>query len=371
MSLNFKFRYNFKTTSLCFIIGTAILNASGCKFKSESQQKSLESKDFFRKGKDRFYLAQLKTKKVLSSGSLSNSNNSVSNSTHTIYRGQEILVGLGCVQEPDDWKAPDPQNSARTLNQRRYYNPTDANLSDFPLAKDPKNPKEGECIVLMGDSVASLNYSGSGDNPLLDVVGTGFNIFGTASAAMVCGGCIAASIGSAGTLAPACFAGLAASASISAGVNAVSVVGGAQSVSKGIGNTVLSGIPCGDLVQSGFTFIQDEKKKNNRKVFFEKFKIALDYGIQTASQKNPEIAKFMALNRAQRSQYSASPKVRIFTAEINNHAVPYYNGAAGNEDTHGKIEQGWFGAQDFFEQVKQIDAELKGAMQSASSNSVQ
>ncbi len=370
MSLNYKFRYNFKTTSLCFIIGTAILNASGCKFKSESQQKSLESNDFFRKGKDRFYLAQLKTKKVLSSGGLNNSSNLASNSTNTIYRGQEILVGLGCVQEPDDWKAPDPNNSARTLNQRRFYNPTDSNLSDFPLAKDPRNPKEGECIVLMGDSVASLNYSGSGDNPLLDGVSTGFNIFGTASSAMVCGGCIAASIGSAGTLAPACFAGLAASASISAGVNAVSVVSGGQSAAHGVGSTILSGIPCGDLVQSGFTLIQDEKKKNNRKVFFEKFKIALDHGIQAASQKNPEIAKFMSVSKAQKAQYSASPKVKLFVAEINNYAVPYYNGAAGNEDTRGKIEQGWFGAQDFFEQVKQIDAELKGAMQSASSNSV-
>ncbi|NBW83355.1 hypothetical protein EBR21_16525, partial [bacterium] len=115
-----------------------LLSLFGC--TQNSKVKSISSDDWFRNGVDRFYLATVPSGIMLKE-------------SQNVVVGQDVLVGVGCFGEAKDPKTPVlvsvPSCSGKKakipMNER-------VRLDDFPMAEDPKNPKAGQCVLLLGPS---------------------------------------------------------------------------------------------------------------------------------------------------------------------------------------------------------------------------
>ena len=373
----------------CILLLAAVPTLMGCKPNTVAKQKSLESKDWFRSGKDRFYLAQLRT-----NGMLPGTN---------MPKGSEVVVGIGCVGEDDNWKAPDPRKPSRGLHQRQYYNPIDQTLSDFPLG-DTEHLKKGECAVLLGNQQGAVDFikrTKESDNSLLTKGLTAVNYGFTAWSMWSCAsnvGMIAAVVGTGGAATPGVIATMAmnnssysvakkmkdaaangakivqktvkkTAASGASSLHTSNVVINAGLTAAGLqdplssilfaGTTLLGGFAsCGDAALMLGMNVQEQKKQSNRLVFMDHFAGAMDYAQVAAAQKYPDFAAFAkGANSGNKAPPSPQQQVK-FLAQLNSVAVPYFN---GDDRAYGQFEQGWFGAQDFFKEIKEINKEMTEA----------
>ena len=138
----------FKTWAVSFLAMSAWALASGCQL-NKSKVKALQSKDWNRNGVDRFYLAVGTTGAALEG-------------SKDLTAGQEMIFGLGCFGESKDPRALSwvkdsscPGGKAQiALNDRSM-------MAEFPMAADEKNPKAGECVMLMGDNSLLKNLNKS------------------------------------------------------------------------------------------------------------------------------------------------------------------------------------------------------------------
>jgi hypothetical protein len=147
-------RFFFSITALLW------LGTSGCQTRtfqdpaSPSDPKAMGQNDWFRRGTDRFYLASFATDKKI-------------DPDYPVFKGNELMLGVGCHQEDNDPKSTVTINEPRSdgtvhklekrLYERRY-------VHEFPWAEDKKKPKRGECEVLLGDPNNRLVVSNSFHN---------------------------------------------------------------------------------------------------------------------------------------------------------------------------------------------------------------
>ena len=99
-----------------------------------SEQKALESNDWFKSGVDRFYLAMIKKNDRLMYD-------------YDIRWGEHVYVGIGCYGEPSDQRSFSIKNNIVTdtrLNERLY-------VEDFDIHVGGGKVPKGKCKVLLGD----------------------------------------------------------------------------------------------------------------------------------------------------------------------------------------------------------------------------
>lgn len=116
----------------------AIALLASCTLKS--QVKTISSDDWFRNGVDRLYLATVPTGLAM-------------RESRSVVVGQDVLVGVGCFGEPKDPRTP-VAVTAPSCAGRKAKIPMNERirLDDFPMADDPRNPKAGQCVLLLGPS---------------------------------------------------------------------------------------------------------------------------------------------------------------------------------------------------------------------------
>jgi hypothetical protein len=119
-------------------LSVTVFAVFGCTQKSKV--KTISSDDWFRNGVDRLYLATVPSGVTLKE-------------SQSVAVGQDVLVGVGCFGEPKD-PASLVQVSAPSCSGKKAKIPLNERirLDDFPMADDSRNPKAGQCVLLLGPS---------------------------------------------------------------------------------------------------------------------------------------------------------------------------------------------------------------------------
>jgi hypothetical protein len=345
-----------------FIFGFVFLS-SACKLGSNSKPRALESNDWFKDGKDRFYLASLRT------------NENLEGSVNKLKLGSEMIFGVGCFGEPKDISSfvevpPGPCSEkprSMRLTERTY-------VDEFFFAKDPSKPNRGECVLLLGDANTvehikqfpkEYNQGPGGAAWTATAVAAGTCALSTMIFVPSIRGSVVTKLGAAATKVKTASATQALSGQVRQRVpnvfqnllkkialNSASV---AQTINTPVekffrtplGGSVslgLSIIPCGNLATSVWLLLAEAQTNKNLAAFY-KAMAETEKLTATDMAKSEWGQKFTVL--AQKGNY------REAAAVYNPQFVKQFN-----RKVFGTVEQGWFRGQRFFDTVKEINTQL-------------
>lgn len=293
------------------LLGGAVGGVSygGCRGPSPDQAadtSALESRDWFKSGVDRLYLATMKSDTPLYPNS-------------SLTRGYEFLFVVGCYGEPEV--------ITRSLSNRRT-------LDEFPISAQAKSHRGGQCEILLGDrsfasKVSSRSRRQNGAVPRSAVVDSSFSV---ASSCVGLGLSTLAFLAAAtaGSTATASSAGAASPFTVpvmvAAGYGMVSAGGGCVMNSK-------------DLWRA----IQSQRSDVSKRVFFD----ALEQAEAQARQ-----ALFSNSRWLQIYDSAISDNNFQLAAALHNYILVQHF----NQSHLGTFENGWGRGRDFFAAVEEIQA---------------
>lgn len=357
----------------------SLLFVSLCVFsckQSASKQKSLESDDYFKDGKDRFYFAHLSTQEKLEG--------------NDEILGHDMLFGVGCVGEDHNQGAiiDVPESSCSSKTKKMSLNARTM-MHQFKIAKDPSKLQKGECLILMGNAqlpkaisenpknfahganaevmraaafslgacgltVGTMLYAGPLGSALAK--GSGAAAVHTSSSTLLSASAkvskeVALGADYAGTLVNALQGAkvvslTAASSAASATQKGALWVAGMSATQAGVASRIgISALPCSSTFFKITDVFANSQSNKNRKIYFD----ALTQADQIAR-------KTIAKNAGRQQQFSAAESagnIREAMAIYN----PYF-AASFNSKIRGKFENGWGSGRKFFDMVKELQNEI-------------
>lgn len=299
------------------IVYIAGCNTSGR--SSESEASALESKDWFKSGVDRFYLAYGYGEERLHPG-------------YDEYFGSQFFLGVGCYGESSDpnatvsvFETPDGfRKKTVKLHERRM-------LHEFNIVRDG-NPGKGQCEILLGDELVpqSLSWSKQAiegrNNFAFAIKSFGATAFclGAVSAGLAVSGAVLGTGASGGTAAPLT-------------VPVIASLGSAFATSTFL---------CIENIRGSKETLQKRILGGNQKVFGDALLSAANY-------TNESIRKDSERLKWYRKLIADKEKELVAAAYWNRQFVANFN-----SQVTGNFENGWGEENRFFEMVKSIQTEV-------------